>query len=243
MVCGRQYERDNEIARWMVMPGLNKLKIREQIISLDIEELLKQKKGQLFLKRVFDYLISLVGLIVLCPLLLLIAILIKTDSKGKVFFKQVRVGQYEKEFKIIKFRTMIVDAELKGMQITVGNDNRITKPGHFLRKFKLDELPQLINVLMGDMSFVGPRPEVPKYVSMYNDMQKNVLKVRPGITDLASIEYRNENTILSQSNTPERMYIDEIMPRKIELNLEYIKHISLLYDIKLIFKTIYKVIK
>lgn len=124
------------------------------------------------------------------------------------------------------------------MQITVSGDNRITRVGRFLRKYKLDELPQLVNVLLGDMSFVGPRPEVPKYVALYNEYQKNVLKVKPGITDLASIEYRNENDLLAQSNDPEKVYIEEIMPKKLELNLEYIRNFSVINDIKLILKTI-----
>lgn len=136
---------------------------------------------------------------------------------------------------------MVVDAEKKGMQITVGRDSRITKSGHFLRKFKLDELPQLINVLLGDMSFVGPRPEVPKYVAMYDEKQINVLKVKPGITDLASIEYKDENTLLGQSDDPEKTYIEEIMPRKLKLNIEYIMNLSIIFDTKLIFKTIYKI--
>lgn len=223
-------------------------KIRELIVNkdtklLDIETVIEQKKVQLLLKRIFDFVVSLFGLIVLCPLLLLIAIIVKVDSKGPVFFRQVRVGKNENVFKIFKFRTMIVDAEKKGMQITVGKDSRITKSGHLLRKFKLDELPQLINVLIGDMSFVGPRPEVSKYVALYDKQQRNVLMVRPGITDLASIEYRDENILLAKSKNPEETYIEEIMPRKIELNIEYLKKMSLFYDIKLIFKTILAILR
>jgi lipopolysaccharide/colanic/teichoic acid biosynthesis glycosyltransferase len=215
---------------------------KEEIISLsEIDELLERKRFQLFLKRIFDIVFSLLGLIILLPVFLVIAIIIKMDSKGPVFFRQVRVGKDGKEFKILKFRTMVVDAEKKGMQITVGRDSRITKSGHFLRKFKLDELPQLINVLLGDMSFVGPRPEVPKYVAMYDEKQINVLKVKPGITDLASIEYKDENTLLGQSDDPEKTYIEEIMPRKLKLNIEYIMNLSIIFDTKLIFKTIYKI--
>lgn len=211
----------------------------EKIISLsEIDETLKRKKFQFFLKRLFDIIFSLFGLIILLPIFLIIAIAIKIDSNGPVFFKQTRVGKNGKEFKILKFRTMIADAEKKGMQITVSGDNRITRVGRFLRKYKLDELPQLVNVLLGDMSFVGPRPEVPKYVALYNEYQKNVLKVKPGITDLASIEYRNENDLLAQSNDPEKVYIEEIMPKKLELNLEYIRNFSVINDIKLILKTI-----
>lgn len=225
------------------MPELGGLQTREEIVLLNIDGILEQKKGQLLLKRVFDFIISLIGLIFIGPFLLVIAMLVKLDSKGPVLFKQVRVGKNEKEFKILKFRTMIIDAEKKGMQITVGKDSRITKTGHFLRKFKLDELPQLINVLIGDMSFVGPRPEVPRYVAMYDEIQRDILKIRPGITDLASIEYRHENNLLAQSSDPEDAYINEIMPRKIELNIEYLMNMSILYDIKLILRTVLVVFK
>lgn len=214
----------------------------EEIISLsEIDEILKKRKLQLILKRVFDIIFSLLGLIVLLPVFLVIAIVIKMDSKGPVFFKQIRIGKEGKEFKILKFRTMVVDAEKKGMQITVGRDSRITRSGHYLRKSKLDELPQLINVLLGDMSFVGHRPEVPKYVAMYDENQKSVLKVKPGITDIASIEYRDENTLLAQSTNPEKTYIEEVMPSKLELNMKYIRNISIVNDIRLILKTIFKI--
>lgn len=209
----------------------------------DIQVLLDQKRVQLILKRFFDIIVSLIGLVILCPLLLLLAIIIKIDSNGPVFFTQVRIGREGREFKIFKFRTMVVDAEKQGMQITVGKDKRITKSGHFLRKTKLDELPQLINVIKGDMSFVGPRPEVPKYVALYDKQQRKILKVRPGITDLASIEYRDENTLLGKSNNPEGTYIEEIMPRKINLNIEYLSKMSVVYDIQLILKTIIFVLK
>ncbi|MGV8150031.1 MAG: sugar transferase [Alkaliphilus sp.] len=227
------------------MPQLeieNQLANEEILSYLEIDEILK-KKVQLAMKRVFDVCASFIGLALLLPILLVISIIIKLDSKGPVFFRQVRVGKDGKEFEIFKFRTMVVDAEKKGMQITVGRDSRITKYGHFLRKTKLDELPQLINVLIGDMSFVGPRPEVPKYVAMYDESQRKILKVRPGITDLASIEYRDENTLLAQSETPEETYIEEIMPRKIELNIKYIKNLSVTYDIGLILRTFYVVVK
>lgn len=204
----------------------------------DIDEILKKKKTQLVLKRVFDFTFSVIGLVVLLPVFIMIAITIKLDSNGPVFFKQIRVGKNSKEFEIFKFRTMVVDAEKKGMQITVGKDSRITKSGRFLRKTKMDELPQLINVLSGKMSFVGPRPEVPKYVAMYDEYQRKILKVRPGITDIASIEFRNENELLSKAYDPERMYINEIMVRKIELNNDYIRKISLVEDIRLILRTL-----
>ena len=172
---------------------------------------------------------------------MVISALIKLGSKGPIFFKQVRVGKDGKEFKIFKFRTMITDAETKGLQLTVGKDPRITSIGHILRKYKLDELPQLINIIKGDMSFVGPRPEVPKYVSMYNEEQKKVLQVKPGITDVASLEYINENELLKDALNPEKMYIEKIMPAKLELNYKYIQNQSLFLDIKIIFQTIFKI--
>ena len=196
-----------------------------------------------FFKRCFDIFFSLFGITLLCWLFLIIAIAIKCSSKGPVLFKQERVGRHGKTFKIWKFRSMIVDAEAKGMQITTDGDDRITKVGKFIRKTKIDELPQLFNVLSGKMSFVGPRPEVPKYVAMYNDEQLRVLSVKPGITDLASIEFRNENDLLDNDDDPERKYIEEIMPAKLALNLKYIEKAGFFYDIGLIFKTIGKVIK
>ena len=194
-----------------------------------------------FFKRFFDIIVSLIGIIILGIFLIIISIIIKCTSEGPVFFKQIRVGQSGKEFKIFKFRTMVVNAESLGTQITIGKDKRITKIGHFLRKYKIDELPQLFNVFIGEMSFVGPRPEVPKYVAMYNETQREVLSVRPGITDLASIRYRNENEILGRAkNTDEAedMYINEIMPDKLKLNLEYIEKSNVFFDIYIIFKTI-----
>ena len=174
---------------------------------------------------------------------MLVALAIRIDDPGPVFYRQVRVGRNGKEFRIFKFRTMVVDADKKGLQITVGRDNRITRMGAFLRKTKLDELAQLLNVFIGDMSFVGPRPEVPRYVNMYTPYQRQVLLVRPGITDYASIAYRNENDLLAGAEDPERMYIDVIMPDKIELNMKYLREISPLADLKLIFGTIAAVVK
>lgn len=194
-------------------------------------------------KRIFDILFSSIGLILISPILLVISIIIKITSEGPILFKQVRVGKDNKDFKILKFRTMIVDADKKGLKITVKDDPRITKIGKLLRKTKLDELPQLFNVLLGDMSFVGPRPEVRKYVDLYTEEQKQVLSVRPGITDLASIKYRNENELLDQSTNPEDTYINEIMPSKLKINLDYVKNINLVNDIKLILLTIKTVIK
>ena len=185
---------------------------------------------------------SLFGLILLSPFMIIIAILIKLDSKGPIFFKQVRVTKNGREFKIFKYRTMRVGSD-KFSQITVGKDSRITKVGDFLRKYKLDEIPQLINVLIGDMSLVGPRPEVPKYVALYTEEQKEILKVRAGITDYASIEFSNENDILANEADPEKAYIEKIMPRKIELNKKYLSEISVITDIKIILLTIKKILK
>lgn len=205
---------------------------------LNIDTILQQKRLQLILKRIFDIVVSFVGLVILSPLFLILAIAIARDSKGPVFFKQTRVGRNGVPFKIYKFRTMVEDAEARGMQLTVGDDSRITNVGTFLRKTKIDELPQLINVFKGEMSFVGPRPEVPKYVGLYTEDQRQVLMVRPGITDLASIEYRNESELLATADNPEKVYIEEVMPRKIELNKEYIRNMSLVSDMRIILKTI-----
>ena len=194
------------------------------------------------LKRIFDIISSLFGLILLSPFMIIIAILIKLDSKGPVFFKQVRVTKNGREFKIFKYRTMKIGSD-KYSQITVGKDSRITKVGDFLRKYKLDEIPQLINVLIGDMSLVGPRPEVPKYVTLYTEEQREILKVRAGITDYASIEFSNENDILANEADPEKAYIEKIMPRKIELNKKYLSEISVITDIKIILLTIKKILK
>ena len=211
--------------------------------QMDIEKVLEQRRLQLTLKRLMDVTVSGCALLVLWPVLLLIAAAIKIDDPGPVFYRQVRVGRGGKHFRIFKFRTMIVDADKKGLAITVGRDNRITRVGAFLRKSKLDELAQLINVFTGEMSFVGPRPEVPKYVDMYTPYQRQVLLVRPGITDYASIAYRNENDLLEGAEDPEKMYIEQIMPDKIELNMKYLREISPVADIRLIFKTIEAVIR
>lgn len=189
-------------------------------------------------KRLFDIIFSLIGLIAISPIFIILSVLIVVDSKGGVFYLQTRIGKNLVPFKLYKFRSMQSNADKKGL-LTVGNhDSRITKVGYHLRKFKLDELPQLINVLIGNMSFVGPRPEVEKYVKLYNQEQLQVFKVKPGITDWASIKYVNENEILAKSSTPEQTYIDEIMPAKLKLNLEYVNNNSVLIDIKIILLTI-----
>lgn len=190
------------------------------------------------LKRLFDIVISGCGIIVLSPLFLVIAIWIKLDSKGPVFYRQVRVGKENKDFRIFKFRSMKEGSD-NGSLVTIGErDSRITRSGHFIRKFKLDELPQLINVFTGDMSLVGPRPEVRHYVDYWTPKQMHVLDVRPGITDPASIKFRNENDLLDKVENPEEYYINIIMQEKIRLYLEYVENHSLWYDIKLIFQTI-----
>lgn len=191
-------------------------------------------------KRIFDIISSLFGLIIFFPFFVIIAIFIVSDSKGGVFFIQQRVGKNNIDFGLLKFRTMKSNSEKHG-QLTVSNkDVRITKTGSFLRKYKLDEIPQLINVLKGEMSIVGPRPEVRRYVSLYSTEQLKVLSVKPGLTDLASLKYIHENEILGKSKNPEKTYIEEIMPEKLALNLEYIEKNNLITDIKLIFKTIFK---
>ena len=193
--------------------------------------------------RFFDFVLSLVGLVILAPIFIVLAVWIKIDSMGPVFYKQIRVGQNGKDFGLFKFRSMVVDADKKGLITVGGRDPRITRSGYFIRKYKLDELPQLINVLLGDMSLVGPRPEVRKYVELYTDEQQKVLSVKPGITDYASIEYMDENEILGKSTDPEKTYIEEIMPEKIKYNMKYIKNRSLIEYFKIIFLTVLKIIR
>jgi len=193
--------------------------------------------------RFFDFILSLVGLVVLAPIFIVLAIWIKIDSKGPVFYKQVRVGQNGIDFGLFKFRSMVVDADKKGLITVGGRDPRITRSGYFIRKYKLDELPQLINVLVGDMSLVGPRPEVRKYVDLYTDEQQKVLSVKPGITDYASIEYMDENEILGKSSDPEKTYIEEIMPEKIKYNMKYIQNKNVSEYFKIIFLTLLKIVR
>ena len=193
--------------------------------------------------RFFDFILSLVGLVVLAPIFIVLAIWIKVDSTGPVFYKQVRVGQNGIDFGLFKFRSMVVDADKKGLITVGGRDPRITRSGYFIRKYKLDELPQLINVLVGDMSLVGPRPEVRKYVDLYTDEQQKVLSVKPGITDYASIEYMDENEILGKSSDPEKTYIEEIMPEKIKYNMKYISNKSLFEYFKIILLTVLKIVR
>ena len=193
------------------------------------------------MKRLFDIVASGCGLLVFSPVLLIVAIWIKLDSRGPVFYRQVRVGYKNKDFRIFKFRSMRIGSD-KGSLVTIGgSDPRITRSGYFIRKYKLDELPQLINVFVGDMSLVGPRPEVRHYVDYWTPEQMHVLDVRPGITDPASIKFRNENELMGQTENPEDYYINVIMQEKIKLYLEYVENASFMYDLMLIFKT-FKVI-
>lgn len=191
------------------------------------------------MKRLFDITASFFGILILSPLLIFIGLWVGLSSKGGVFYKQIRVGKNNKDFKLYKFRSMRVNSDKQGL-LTVGSkDSRITKAGYFIRKYKIDELPQLINVLKGDMSFVGPRPEVRRYVDLYSEEQMKVLSVRPGITDPASIKYRNENDILSSESNPEQYYIQHIMPDKLKINIDYINTRTFVKDIKIIFQTIF----
>ena len=195
------------------------------------------------MKRLLDIFASGFGLLFQSPLFLAIAIWIKLDSAGPVFYRQVRVGRNNKDFRIFKFRSMRVGAD-KGSLVTIGGrDPRVTRSGYYIRKFKLDELPQLINVFLGDMSLVGPRPEVRHYVNYWTPEQMHVLDVRPGITDPASIKFRNENELMEKAEDPEKYYIEVIMQEKIRLYLEYVQNASFWYDIKLIFLTFWTIVK
>jgi len=186
---------------------------------------------------------AILGLLLLSPVFLVIALWIKLDSRGPVFFTQTRVGRNGKPFKIIKFRTMVVEAESKGLKLTTGNDNRITGSGRFLRNCKLDELPQMLKIVKGEMSFVGPRPEVPEYVKYYTQAQKDIiLSVLPGITDDASIRFKNENEILANSADPHKDYIKNILPDKLSLYMKYVQERRFWGDLKIIFRTIREVV-
>ncbi len=193
------------------------------------------------LKRLFDIFVSFTGLLLLLPLFFIIGLVVRLGSPGSVFYRQQRVGKKGQLFRIFKFRTMQPNSDSKGLLTVGGRDPRITRSGYFLRKYKLDELPQLLNVLIGDMSFVGPRPEVKKYVDLYTPQELQVLNVRPGITDYASLEYFSENELLATSDDPETTYIQEIMPAKLKLNARYIEEAGLLTDVKIMGRTILKI--
>lgn len=195
------------------------------------------------MKRLFDIVASGLGLVALSPLFAALAVWIKCDSRGPVFYRQVRVGRNNKDFRIYKFRSMRQGADKNGLITVGGHDPRVTRSGYYIRKYKLDEFPQLINVFVGDMSLVGPRPEVRKYVDMYTPEQMHVLDVRPGITSLASLRYRNENELLGQADDPDRCYVEKVMPDKLAIDLEYVAHAGLWTDIKLIFATLAAIVK
>lgn len=189
------------------------------------------------MKRIFDIIASGLGIACLSPLFLILAIWIKADSRGPVFYRQTRVGRHNRDFRLFKFRSMRPNSDRLGLITIGGRDPRVTRSGYYIRKYKLDELPQLINVFIGDMSLVGPRPEVRKYVNMYTPEQLHVLDVRPGITSLASIRYRNENDILAAADDPDRAYIEQVMPDKLAIDLQYVTRANLLTDIRIIFST------
>lgn len=195
------------------------------------------------MKRLFDIVSSLLVLIIFSPVFLIISLIIAIGSKGGVFYKQERIGRNGKPFLLYKFRSMRPNSDKASLITVGGRDSRITREGYFLRKYKLDELPQLINILKGEMSVVGPRPEVKKYVDLYTEEQRKVLSVRPGLTDWASLYYIDENELLGKSSDPEKTYINEIMPAKLELNMKYIREAGLLTDLEIIFKTIFKIFR
>lgn len=200
------------------------------------------KLYRLYIKRIFDILAAGVGFVILAPLIAVIALIIRVCDGSPVFFLQKRVGQHFKPFKLIKFRTMVVGASAQGAAVTKGEDRRITKVGKFLRYYKLDELPQLFNVLKGDMSLVGPRPEMERYVDAFHEDYRLILSIKPGITDYATLEYRDEETILNKYDDVERGYLQEVLPAKIALYKRYIQEMSFLTDIKIILKTLWRIV-
>ena len=201
-------------------------------------EALSRKRGQLLLKRVFDILLSLVLLVLLSPVMLLLGLAIRLDSPGEVLFRQVRVTQYGQEFRIFKFRTMVANAQQLGTQVTVQGDMRITRVGKLLRKCRLDELPQLLNILMGQMSFVGTRPEVPRYVRQYTPQMLATLLLPAGVTSQASIRYKDEDRLLDSSADPDRTYVEQVLPGKMEYNLNSLLDFSLWQDLKTMVQTV-----
>ena len=210
-------------------------------------QLVSQRKGSLILKRCLDFLLALVLLFLTSPLFIVLSIWIKLDSKGPVIYKQKRVTQYNRHFKIWKFRTMVTDADKKGSLVTSANDNRITKVGNFIRRVRLDELPQLVNVLKGEMSFVGTRPEVPRYTEQYSPEMMATLLLPAGITSLASINYKDEDTIISQMTakgmTVDQAYVERVLPEKMHFNLAYLRDFSFIGDIKIMLQTVVEVLK
>lgn len=226
------------LKRWEELPE----QLKKEEIRPYYDEL-KKKKSSLLVKRFFDVIVAFIVLLLLSPVFVMLAVAIKVDSRGPVFFRQVRVTQYGKEFRIYKFRTMVANAEKIGTQVTVENDNRITKVGKFIRDYRLDEIPQLLNVLNGTMSFVGTRPEVPKYVKEYTPEMCATLLLPAGITSLASIKYKDEAELLSGAIDPDKTYIKDVLPRKMTYNLQAIKKFSFWSEIKIMVMTVVSVIK
>ena len=221
------------IKKWDKLPDVMKTdEVKPYYLAL------KRKTASLIIKRVFDIIVSLILLILLSPVFLVISIMIKTDSKGPVMFRQVRVTQYGKTFRIFKFRTMVTDAEKLGTQVTVDNDSRITKTGNRLRKCRLDEIPQLLNILKGEMSFVGTRPEVEKYVNCYTPEMMATLLLPAGVTSTASIAYKDEDRLLKDAVSPDDVYVKQILPEKMKYNLEYLKNFGFFYDIRVMIRTV-----
>ena len=226
------------LKKWDDLP----LEMRKDEI-LSYYKILKNKQVSLFLKRIFDIIMSLILIIILFPLLIILAILIKKDSKGEIIYKSTRITQYNKEFQINKFKTMVKDADKIGSQVTVGNDNRITKIGKTLRKYRLDEIPQLFNILKGDMSFVGTRPESPYYVKHYTNEMYATLLLKAGVTSETSIEYKDEANLLRDETDTDKIYIEKILPEKMKYNLKSVRDFSLAKDIKTMIKTVIAVSK
>lgn len=224
--------------KFQALPQNMKNEYTEEYMSL-----LNRRKFSLGAKRVFDVVVSLLILVILAPLLLILAIAVKLDSRGPVFYRQIRVGRYNRDFKIFKFRTMVQDADKIGPPLTVGDDPRVTKVGRLIRKLRLDEFSQLLNVLDGSMSLVGPRPEVRRYVDAYTPEYMATLLIRPGITATSSIAFKDEDSLLNAAEDPEKVYVEEILPPKMAYNLAYMKKISLLKDIKIMFQTVGAVLK
>ena len=206
-------------------------------------DILYKKRYSLLIKRIFDFAVAIILLILLSPLFILVSIAIKLDSPGPILFRQIRITQYGKRFKIYKFRTMVENAEKLGSQVTVGDDKRITKVGRILRKYRLDEIPQLFNVISGDMTFVGPRPEVEKYVEKYTDEMKATFLIPAGITSEASIEFKDEEKLLSAADDVDKTYVEVILPKKMEINLRSLENFSFFNDVKVMVKTILAVLK
>lgn len=205
--------------------------------------ILKKKRASAIAKRLFDIIFSFMMLFILMPVFLIVALLVKSTSNGAIFYCQERVTKYGRIFRIVKFRTMVVGADKKGGLVTVNGDTRVTSIGHFLRKTRLDEIPQLINIIMGDMSFVGTRPEVPKYVTSYSNEMKATLLMPAGVTSLASIKYKDESRLLANANDADKVYIEQILVSKMKYNLEYIEKFNVIYDIKIILQTVISILK